>query len=145
MQQLQFNITINAPREKVWNILWGKDSYPKWASAFSENSTAVTDWKKGSKAFFTDGSNSGMVSRISESIPNEYLEITHEGMLVDGKEDYSPAATQGWAGAKETYTLKDNNGQTELLIQTDITDEYLDMFNTAWPKALDAVKQLSEN
>lgn len=145
MQQLHFNILINAPREKVWNVLFGKDTYQKWARAFSENSAAETDWKKGSKAFFTDGSNSGMASRITESIPNEYLEITHEGLLTNGKEDYSAPEAKVWAGAKETYTLKDRNGKTELLIHTDSAEEYMDMFNTAWPKALDAVKQLSEN
>lgn len=145
MQQLTFNITIDAPREKVWNVLWGKDSYPQWTRPFSENSGVETDWKKGSKALFIDDSRSGMVSRISDAVPNEYMEITHEGVIKNGKEDYSAAEAEGWAGAKEIYTLKDDNGKTELLIYADITDEYADMFKGMWPKALDEVKRLSEN
>ncbi|MBO9152100.1 SRPBCC domain-containing protein [Chitinophaga sp. GCM10012297] len=145
MQQLTFNITIDAPREKVWNVLWGKDSYPEWTRAFSETSGVETDWKKGSKVRFVDANNEGMVSRISDAVPNEYMEITHEGVIKNGQEDFSTAEAEGWAGAKEIYTLKDDNGKTELLIHTDITDEYADMFKGMWPKALDEVKRLSEN
>ena len=72
-------------------------------------------------------------------IPARFLKATER------KEDYSAPEAKVWAGAKETYTLKDRNGKTELLIHTDSAEEYMDMFNTAWPKALDAVKQLSEN
>ncbi|WP_346320388.1 SRPBCC domain-containing protein [Chitinophaga sp. YIM B06452] len=145
MKQLTFNITINAPREKVWNVLWGDETYPEWTRAFSEGSRAETDWKKGSKVRFVDSNGDGMISGISDAIPNEYMEITHEGTIMNGKEDYSAAEAGGWAGAKETYTLKDAGGKTELHIYTDITDEYSEMFSSMWPKALDAVKQLSEN
>ncbi|RPD41729.1 SRPBCC family protein [Chitinophaga barathri] len=146
MQHITFNITINAPREKVWQVLWGNDTYPEWTRAFNENgSTAETDWKKGSKVRFLDNNGEGMISSISDNIPNEYMEITHEGTIMNGKEDYSAAESGGWAGAKETYTLKDAGGKTELSIYSDITEEYVDMFNKMWPKALDSVKQLSEN
>lgn len=145
MQPLTFNITIDAPREKVWNVLWGKDSYTEWASAFGEGGRAETDWKKGSKARFLGSTDEGMLSRISDAVPNEYMEITHEGVLMNGKEDYESDMAKEWAGAKETYTLKDNNGKTELHIYTDVAEEFVDSFSGMWPKALDTVKKLSEN
>ena len=49
MERKEFTIDINAPREKVWDVLWQDDSYRKWTSVFSEGSHAETDWKKGSK------------------------------------------------------------------------------------------------
>ena len=53
MKNMNFDISINAPREKVWEVLWDDASYRKWTSAFSEGSYAVTDnWKKGSKILF---------------------------------------------------------------------------------------------
>ncbi|RZK25014.1 MAG: hypothetical protein EOO43_06580 [Flavobacterium sp.] len=52
MKQLEFKIIIDAPREVVWNILIGIDTYPIWTSVFSENSKVETDWKVGSKALF---------------------------------------------------------------------------------------------
>ena len=150
MKQLTFDTTINAPREKVWQVLFGTDTYPKWTRIFSEGvgegeSRAETDWKKGSKARFVGGSGDGMLSRISDSVPNEYMEIIHEGTIMNGQEDYATIEAGGWGGAKETYTLKDAGGKTELHVHTDMMDEYVEMFNTMWPKALDTVKQLSEN
>jgi uncharacterized protein YndB with AHSA1/START domain len=35
----QFKITINAPRKKVWETLWGETTYPKWTAPFCEGST----------------------------------------------------------------------------------------------------------
>ena len=39
MERHQFKATINAPRERVWEILWGDETYPQWTSAFAEGST----------------------------------------------------------------------------------------------------------
>ena len=66
MTKQEFKVSINAPREKVWEVLWNDATYPAWTSAFSEGSHAVTDWKKGSKILFLDGKGSGMVSTIAE-------------------------------------------------------------------------------
>ena len=62
---MDFKIEIDAPREKVWDVLLGEKTYPIWTQAFSENSQVETDWQKGSKALFLDGNGRGMVSRIA--------------------------------------------------------------------------------
>jgi len=41
--------------------------------------------------------------------------------------------------------LKDSSGVTELKIDMDSNDEYKDYFLKTWPKALEKVKELSEN
>ncbi|HTE31576.1 MAG TPA: SRPBCC domain-containing protein, partial [Chryseolinea sp.] len=79
MEKQQFKATIAAPREKIWNILWNKDTYPKWTAVFAEGSKAETDWKNVSKILFVDGTGSGMVSRVENVIPNEYMSIEHLG------------------------------------------------------------------
>ncbi len=144
MQKQQFRTNINAPREKVWEILWGTETYPQWTAAFSEGSQAQTDWKKGSKVLFHDGSGSGMIARIEENITNEYMSIEHLGELVNGVEDMESDRVKQWAGAHENYTLKDVNGNTELIIDMDITEEYAKMFEEMWPKALAKVKEIAE-
>ncbi len=53
MEKKQFKIKIAAPREKVWKILWGDNTYPAWTSAFAEGSRAETDWEEGSKVLFS--------------------------------------------------------------------------------------------
>ena len=144
MEKQEFKIAIDAPREKVWNVLWGKNSYPAWTSVFMEGSHVETDWKKGSKALFLDGKNQGMVSTIAENKPNEYMSIKHLGIVKDGVEDLDSEKTKEWAGALENYTLKTVNGKTELIVDMEVTDEFKDYFETTWPKALDKVKELAE-
>jgi Activator of Hsp90 ATPase homolog 1-like protein len=151
MEKMNFNVVINASPEKVWKVLWTDDTYRKWTSAFAAGSYAVTDWKQGSKVLFLDGSGHGMVSKIAENRPNEYMTIEHLGEVKDGIEDTSSDRIKQWAGSHENYTLKKINlpaGQagvkTELSIDMDITDEFKEMFSKIWPVALANVKKLSE-
>lgn len=144
MEQFTFKTAINASREKVWNILFGKTTYPIWAAIFSEGSDAETDWKKGSRALFLDQSGKGMVSKIEESIPHSYLSIIHLGMYDNGVEDLDSEEVKKWAGATENYTLTDKDGETVLMIDMSITAEFKDYFEETWPKALAKVKELAE-
>jgi hypothetical protein len=144
MIKQQFKTTINAPREKVWDILWDDATYRQWTSAFSEGSRAETDWKKGSKVLFLDGTGQGMAATIADNKPNEFMSIKHLGVVKDGVEDYDSPEVKAWAGALENYTLKTVNGKTELIIDMDITEDYAEMFAQMWPKALDKVKELAE-
>lgn len=140
MEKLNFKITIDAPREKVWKVLWDDVTYPKWTSAFSPTSYAETDWNEGSKVLFTDGSGNGMVSRIAVKRPNEFMSFEHLGEVKDGVE------TKGeWAGALENYTLTQVGGKTELGVEMDsVGGEFAEMFKGMWPKALALIKELSE-
>ena len=144
MEQFTFKTAINASRERVWDILFGKTTYPIWAAIFSEGSDAETDWKKGSRALFLDQSGKGMVSKIEESIPHSYLSIIHLGMYDNGVEDLDSEEVKKWTGATENYTLTDKNGETELTIDMSITAEFKDYFEEAWPKALAKIKELAE-
>ena len=145
MEKLNFKTVINATPEKIWKVLWSSDTYPKWTSAFAEGSNAETDWQEGSKVLFLDGQGRGMVSRIAESRPNEYMSFEHLGEVADGVEDTTSERVKDWAGARENYTLRKNaDGKTELIIDMDINDEFKDMFAQIWPKALENVKNLAE-
>ena len=144
MEKQTFNITISATPAEVWNTLFGETTYPLWTAPFAEGSSVETDWKEGSKALFLDGKGQGMVSMIAKSIPNEYMSIRHLGFYKDGVEDMDSEEVKKWAGAMENYTLKPSNGNTELLIDMDISEDYKDYFNSTWPKALEKVKELAE-
>jgi uncharacterized protein YndB with AHSA1/START domain len=144
MEKQTYSIDINAPREKVWETLWGDSSYRAWTAAFAEGSHVKTDWKKGSKALFLDGKNQGMVSEIAESKPNEYMSFRHLGMVTDGKEDTESESVKKWAGAMENYTLKADGGKTHLVIDIDIDESHKEYFENTWPKALDSLKRMAE-
>lgn len=148
MVKLHFSITINAPKEKVWDAMLGEESYMKWTDVFMAGSHYKGDWNKGSKILFLapdeSGKMGGMVSRIKENRPYEYVSIEHLGMVQNGKEDTSSDDVKKWAGALENYTFKENNGTTEVLVDMDSNDEYKEMFEEMWPKALKKLKKLSE-
>jgi uncharacterized protein YndB with AHSA1/START domain len=144
MERKQFTTAIDATPEKVWQVLWGNDTYPQWTAPFSESSRAETDWQKGSRVLFLDGSGCGMIARIRDVVENRYMSIEHLGEIINGKEDTESEKVKAWAGALENYTLTPADAGTQLLIEMDIAPEFDKMFTEIWPKALARVKELSE-
>jgi len=145
MQKINFSITINAPKEKVWEMLWNLDAYRAWTSVFAEGSYVKTDnWKEGTKVLFLDPNGRGMVSRVAANRPCEFMSFKHLGEVENGVEDTTSERVKAWAGAMENYTLKQQNGTTTLEIEMDITDEFKEVFEKIWPEALKKVKALSE-
>lgn len=148
MDKLHFSIAIKAPKKKVWNTMLDDNTYRVWTEPFMAGSHYVGDWSKGSKILFLapgeTGKMGGMVSRIKENRPFEYISIEHLGVVQDGKEDTSSEAVKGWAGALENYTFKEKGGTTEVLVDLDTVEEYKEMFQGLWPKALQELKELAE-
>ncbi|MBW8687102.1 SRPBCC family protein [Chitinophaga rhizophila] len=144
MEKKEFRILIDSPRETVWQVLWDDKTYREWTSAFAPGSWAKTDWKKGSKVYFMDAENCGMLSSVAENIPNEYMSFEHLGYVKEGKEDTESPEVKEWAGAHENYTLKAVDGKTELVVHTDIVESHMEYFNNTWPKALEKLKEIAE-
>lgn len=145
MEKLNFSTSINARREKVWNVLWDDNSYREWTSAFTEGSYAETEnWKEGSKVLFLSPDGGGMVSTVASNKKNEFMSFKHLGVVKNGVEDTESESVKGWAGAMENYRLIDEGGKTKLVVDMDITDEFKDYFVKTLPVALEKVKGLSE-
>lgn len=124
-------------------------SYRQWTKAFNASSRFEGDWSEGSKILFIgdnpDGSGEGgMVSRIKENRPYEFMSIEHLGILKDGVEDTSSEEAKRWTPAFENYTFKEKDGGTEVLVDMDSAEEFASMFEDMWPKALQALKELAE-
>lgn len=149
LENMHFEITINAPVNKVYNTMLDKKGYSEWTSAFNPTSYFEGSWEKGSKILFigTDqnGAKGGMVSRIKENTSNEFVSIEHLGMLKNGQEITSGAEVEGWAGATENYTFTNVNGKTIVAVELNGLAEFNDYFKETWPKALDKLKSICEN
>jgi hypothetical protein len=151
MERKEFRILIDAPKERVWEILWGPTNYPAWTSEFMEgsrvesiNSPESQVWKQGNKVRFLGPDNEGMVSMVAENKPNERMSFKHLGVVMKGVEDLDSPQSREWAGSMENYTLKPVGDKTELIVDMDITPEFLEYFQKTWPKALEKIKELSE-
>lgn len=149
MKKLHFAIMIHAPVQRVWETVTGKETYPKWTEPFNPGSYYQGDWSEGSKMLFLGpdpktGKEGGMVSRIAENRPYEFLSIEHIGLMSDGVEDMTSEEVKKWTPAFENYTFKEMNGDTEFLVDIDVADEYEQTFTEMWPNALEKLKELCE-
>jgi len=144
MERIYFKIEIEASKEKVWDILLGENTYPKWTAPFAEGSSAVTDWQVGSKALFVNAEGDGMISKIVEHVPNEYISIHHLGMYINGVEDYESEEVKKWNGAQENYKISVKDGKSLLSVELDTVEEHKSYFEETWPIALEKVKELAE-
>ena len=144
MQKLHFSIQINAPKEKVWDTMLNKETYEQWTTAFGHPGSYEGDWNEGSDINFLapneKGTMDGMLSHVKENRLYEFLSLEHQGVMIDGKE----STDNDWAGALENYTFTEKDGGTEVTVDIDVDDEMVEEFQTAWPLALQKLKELSE-
>lgn len=148
MKTLHFETEINAPKSKVYETMLGKETFEEWTAEFSPTSRYQGSWEKGSKILFlsddADGKACGMVSRIKENRPNEFVSIEHTGILEDGKEIISGEKIDAFAGALEEYTFVEENDTTILKVRMDSAPEWEEYFKESWPRALTKLKQIIE-
>ncbi|MBC7874963.1 MAG: SRPBCC domain-containing protein [Ferruginibacter sp.] len=139
------SIEISTSKEAVWQVLIEDNFTRNWYAEFSEGSHAETDWKKGSKAIFTDNSKCGMVAKVIENKPYELIDLEYEGVVKDGAEDYESEIAKQVKGGHETYRLTEENGTTQLSIACDMAEDYFETMSLAWDKALVKIKSLAES
>ncbi len=151
MKKLQFKVNINAPVDKVFNIMLGiddKSTYEKWTALFNPTSSYEGSWSKGSRIHFIGidekGEKGGMVSEIAENNPSKFVSIKHIGLLVSGNEILEGPDLEKWTGGFENYSFEEINGVTSLLVEIDAVDEFESYMNESYPKALDKLKEICE-
>jgi hypothetical protein len=151
MKKLQFKKEIKATAQKVYETMLGlkdKSSYEYWTSAFNPTSSYEGSWKKVDKILFIgvdeNGKKGGMVSEIVEHQPAKFVSIRHYGFLDGDTEITTGEQVEKWAGGHENYSYEENKGITTLTVDMDAIEEYLDYFNTTYPKALDKLKEIAE-
>ncbi len=123
-------------------------TYREWTKAFDASSSYRGSWEEGEEIRFigpdSDGKESGMIARIKENRPNEFISIEHIGVIENGVEDRTSEKVKKWIPAYENYTFTDKDGGTELIVDVDTADEYEEMFAGMWPKALQTLKEIAE-
>ncbi|HMQ50125.1 MAG TPA: SRPBCC family protein [Saprospiraceae bacterium] len=146
--KLHFEIHINADVEQVYRTMIAPVSYAAWTAEFNPSSRFEGSWEKGAKISFIgedqDGNCGGMVSRIKENIPYEFISIEHLGVIENGQEITSGPHVDAWAGALENYTFKAAQDGTLLQVDMESNPEFEAYFSETWPKALAKLKSICE-
>ncbi len=151
MEKLQFKVNINAPVADVYDFMLGitsKSTYEQWTSLFNPTSSYEGSWDKGSKILFIGvdekGEKGGMVSRIVENRPNQFVSIQHYGLLQGDKEITEGPDIEKWANGYENYSFEESNGTTTVIVDLDTTEDFVDYMNEKYPPALDKLKEICE-
>ena len=145
MQKLDFEITIAAPRARVWDTMIAPDTYRAWTSAFAEGSDFAGSWDEGAEIRFIGPNGDGMFAEIAENRLHEVISIRHLGMIENGVVDTTSEKVRAWTPAYETYRFADDGaGGGRLSVSVDMADEYAQYMRDAFPKALALLKGLCE-
>lgn len=157
MEKIHETILINAPREKVWDVMLSDATFRDWTSVFNPGGSYFEgDWSEGSKMKFIGpdpetGESGGMLSRVKESRKPEFISLEHYGIIKNGVEDTTSEEAKKWVPAFENYTLNEKDlpdgkagGGTEVTVDLDTEKDYVSLFEGMWPKALARLKELAE-
>lgn len=151
MIKIKFKINIEASIAKVYDTMLGinnKSTYEQWTSLFNPTSTYEGSWDKGSKILFIgvdeNGAKGGMVSKVVENIPNQFVSIQHYGLLKEDKEITEGPEVEKWANGFENYTFEEDNGIIIVTVDLDTNEDFLDYMNQTYPKALNKLKEICE-
>lgn len=152
MKKLQYDIKINAPVSKVYDVMLGisnKATYEQWTALFNPTSTYEGSWNKGDKMLFIgvdeNGEKGGMVSEIAENVTNRFVSIRHYGLLKADKEITEGPEVEKWACGFENYSFVEINGVSVVGVELDTPDDFEDFMNQTYPLALDRLKEICED
>lgn len=93
-------------------------------------------WDQGTEILFLapdkEGKEGGMISRVAEVRPYEFVSLEHQGMIEKGVRDTESDKVKPWKGIHENYTFIARDGGTELSIDMDIQESEKEFMETAW-------------
>ena len=145
MITLSFEKKIHAPAQKVWDILWGNETYNQWTKHFNPESSMQSDWKINGRTYFSDASKkNGMVATIIKMEEPKEVVFQHIGILKDGEEDVASDDAKSFAGALESYRLIEEDGVTTLIGSCETFPQYEEMMKSGFEKGFEEVKGLAE-
>lgn len=142
MNKMQFQVEINAPKEKVWGTLWQDETFRQWASIIDPETYMVGELKEGNEVqFISAASGYGVTSLVAKLVPAEFLLLKHRA---DTQETGKQERDNQWTGGEESYSLVEKDGVTTLTVAFDVPPELEEEFRVSYPKALERVKELAE-
>lgn len=144
MKKLKFSKEINAPVQKVWDILWTTDTYGKWTRFFTDGSRMESDWQVGGRTVFLDPDNNGMIATITELDVPRKVYFSHQGQIIKGVEDTTSDEVKAFAGAMEKYDLEEKDGITYLEMSVEVFEDFEEMMINGFTKGIAEVKRLAE-
>ena len=145
MKNKEYTIEINAPQDRVWDIMLSKDTYAEWVKGFAENSLFVGEWTQGTHMDFIHPNHGGTRATLDIVDRPHRLQATHIALISkDGSLDTTSEFAKTWIGTVEEYILQTENDTTHVTIVMHFHPDYEDMLDKGWKKSLQFLKALCE-
>ena len=146
MTNLTYQVEIKSDCETVWRALTDPALYRKWATAFSANSQFVGNWVEGEYIDFFDPGFGGTRAVLEAVVRPQRIRARHIGVVrSDGTIDTDSDTAKQWIGAIEAYDLRIIETGTRLVVEISCHEDWSEMFETSWAKALPLLKALCES
>lgn len=142
MTQLQFETTIQATPERVWEILWNKHTYAIWTAIFAPECYYTSNWKQGEDISFMGPEGNGIFAIIHKMEAPKHISFQHLGMVKNHQKVTDEAP---WKDMFEAYTLDIVGDNTVLKVTLNSIEDYKTFFESTFPQALQVTKDLAEN
>lgn len=145
METREYEIDIAAPAKAVWDTLLDPQSCEKWIKAWSEQSSFMGKWGLGEQVSFFDPTMGGTKAVLDVFKPMQQMVVRHIAILNKHmQEDTVSEEAKRWVGCLDDYRLETTAEGTRLKVSVSVHESFLPMFDATWPKALEMIKQLSE-
>lgn len=149
MPLLHYSVDIAAPVHDVWTAMIDDESYREWTGAFFTGSFFEGSWERGACIRFLGPSESGegyggMLATVVENRLDEFISLEYYGQVLNGVEDTESDHVREFAGNHENYAFSEIDGVTTVSVELDAIDSWVEMFETAWPVSLAALKRIAE-
>lgn len=141
MKEVQFQVEIEASREKVWDTLWRDETFRQWSGLIDPGTHMVGELREGNEVEFISASGYGVTSLVEKLVEGEYVLLKH---LADTQDEGTGERSKEWTGGAESYSLTEQDGITTLTAVFDIPPTQEEYFAVNYPKALARVKELAE-
>jgi hypothetical protein len=145
MKKISYQITIAAPKQKVWDTMLQPETYNEWTGAGWPGSFYRGEWKKGETIDFLSADGSGTRAKIEGVDAGNFIHSQHVAILLPGGQaDTTSELAKNWVGITENYSFAECNGATSLTVDIYAAPQWEAMFNDGFPQALNKLKEMCE-
>jgi len=104
----------------------------------------VGSWDVGATIRFFDTNKDGMIGEIAENNGVDFISIRMLGYITKGVDDTTSEEILTWAPSYENYTYRSTTTGTQLIVDVEVSNEWIDFMNKTYPLALQRLKEICE-